>query len=98
MAKKTKKKSSGMRLPGGIGPKAVLAGIGAMLITPRIIPVATPGQTKLAAGMGLRFLKIGGGGALAAVGIMETVAEMMLPRLGGFVPGVPGGNQTGYDY
>ena len=99
VGKKKKTKSKGMRLPGGLGPKGILAGIGAMLIVPRIVPVVTPGQVKLAAGLGLRALKIGGGGPLASVGIMELVAEYAGPIIGGFTGGTTAsGNSRMYDY
>lgn len=97
--KKKTKKSSGFRLPGGLGPKGILTGILGLALIPRIVPVTTPGQAKLATGIALRALKLSGGGALSAVGIMEVAAEMLLPRLGGILPGGNGAQASGvYDY
>lgn len=99
MAKKKTKKSSGFRLPGGLGPKGILTGILGLALIPRFVPVTTPGQAKLATGLALRAFKLSGGGALSAVGIMEVAAEMLLPRLGGILPGANGAQSSGvYDY
>lgn len=80
--KKTTRKKSGMRLPGGLGPKGILAGILGLTVAQRFVPMVAPGADKIAAGMGLRALGIGGGGPLAAVGIMELAAGFILPRIG----------------
>ena len=99
MAKKKTKKSSGFRLPGGLGPKGILMGALGLLIAPRLIPVQSPGAHKLAAGLGLRALKLGGGGALASVGIMELVLQYGAGLIGGFGIGTNSGvAATGYDY
>jgi hypothetical protein len=99
VAKKKTKKSSGFRLPGGLGPKGILSGILGLALIPQFVPVTTPGQAKLATGIALRALKLSGGGALSSVGIMEVAAEMLLPRLGGLIPGGSGAqNAGGYDY
>jgi len=98
MAKKKRSKSKGFRLPGGLGPKGILTGIAALMIVPRVVPVQTPGQAKLASGLALRALKLGGGGPLAAVGIMEVAAEMAGPMLTGLVPGANSGTVRSYDY
>ncbi|GAI18988.1 unnamed protein product, partial [marine sediment metagenome] len=100
VAKKTKKKS-GFRLPGGLGPKGILTGVLGLAFIPRFIPVTTPGAAKLGTGLVLRALNLGGGGALASVGIMEMVAGFVLPTLGGLGIGAPAGNagnSGGYDY
>lgn len=98
MAKKTKKRS-GFRLPGGLGPKGILMGALGLLVAPRIIPVQSPGAHKLAAGLGLRALKVGGGGPLAAVGIMELVLQYGSGLLGGFGVGTGmNGAAARYDY
>ena len=98
--KKTTKKKGGFRLPGGLGPKGILTGVLGLAFIPRFIPVATPGSAKLGTGLVLRALKLGGGGALASVGIMELVAGQILPMLAGF--GVGGNGAAagggGYDY
>lgn len=98
--KKTTKKKGGFRLPGGLGPKGILTGVLGLAFIPRFIPVATPGAAKLGTGLVLRALNLGGGGALASVGIMELVAGQILPMLAGF--GVGGAaapsNAGGYDY
>lgn len=100
--KKKTKKRSGFRLPGGLGPKGILFGALGMAIVPRILPVQSPGAQKLAAGMALRALKIGGGGPLAAVGLMELAAQFAAPALGGIVGGfgfgAPGAGNGGYMY
>ena len=100
MAKKKGKKRSGFRLPGGLGPKGILMGALGLMVAPRIIPVQSPGAHKLAAGLGLRALKVGGGGPLAAVGIMELVlqygAGFFTGAVGGFTGGT--GNATRFDY
>ena len=99
MAKKRSKRRSGFRLPGGLGPKGILMGALGLMVAPRIIPVQSPGAHKLAAGLGLRALKVGGGGPLAAVGIMELVLQYGAGFFGGFGGAVPGGNGvTRYDY
>ena len=97
--KKKKSRSKGFRLPGGLGPKGILTGIIGLALVPRIVPVTTPGQAKLATGLALRALKLGGGGALSAVGIMEVAAEMLGGQLGQLIPGGNGGSTvTRYDY
>lgn len=100
MAKKKTKKSSGFRLPGGLGPKGILTGILGLAVIPRFIPVQSPGAAKLGTGLALRALKLGGGGALCSVGIMELAAQFIAPALGGFGVGLPsnGTTSTGYDY
>jgi len=99
MAKKKGKKRSGFRMPGGLGPKGILMGSLGLMVAPRIIPVQSPGAHKLAAGLGLRALKVGGGGPLAAVGIMELVLQYGAGLLGGFGVAATGGNgATRYDY
>ena len=99
MAKKKTKKKGGFRLPGGLGPKGILTGVLGLAFIPRFIPVATPGAAKLGTGLVLRALNLGGGGALASVGIMELVGGLILPALGGFgIGGAPAGNSGGYDY
>ena len=99
MVKKKTKKKGGFRLPGGLGPKGILTGVLGLAFIPRFIPVATPGAAKLGTGLVLRALNLGGGGALASVGIMELVAGFILPTLGGFgIGGAPAGNSGGYDY
>jgi len=99
VAKKKTKKKGGFRLPGGLGPKGILTGVLGLAFIPRFIPVATPGAAKLGTGLVLRALNLGGGGALASVGIMELVAGFILPTLGGFgIGGAPAGNSGGYDY
>jgi len=88
MAKKrTKRSSGGFRLPGGIGPKGILTGVLGLAVIPRFVPVQTPGAAKLATGLALRALKLGGGGPLAAVGMMELAAGFIAPALGGIVGG-----------
>lgn len=100
MARKKTRKRSGFRMPGGLGPKGILMGALGLMVAPRIIPVASPGAHKLAAGLGLRALKVGGGGPLAAVGIMELVLQYGSGLLGGAVSGFGGGNGMAqrYDY
>ena len=88
-AKKTKKsRNSGIMLPGGLGPKGIAMGALGLLFVPRITGIRSPGGSKLATGLALRTLKIGGGGPLAAVGIME----LALQYLGGSVMPLLGGN------
>ena len=99
MAKKKGSKKAGFRMPGGLGPKGILMGALGLMVAPRIIPVQSPGAHKLAAGLGLRALKVGGGGPLAAVGIMELVLQYGAGLLGGFGVAATGGNgATRYDY
>jgi len=98
MVKKKTKKKGGFRFPGGLGPKGILTGVLGLAFIPRFIPVATPGAAKLGTGLALKALKLGGGGALASVGIMELVAGFILPTLGGIGIGAPAGNSGGYDY
>ena len=99
VTKKKTKKKGGFRLPGGLGPKGILTGVLGLAFIPRFIPVATPGAAKLGTGLVLRALNLGGGGALASVGIMEMVAGFVLPALGGFgIGGAPSGGAGGYDY
>ncbi|GAI75223.1 unnamed protein product, partial [marine sediment metagenome] len=96
---KTTKKSSGFRLPGGAGPKAILTGILGMLIIPRFIPIATPGAAKLGTGLALKLLGLTGGGALSTVGIMELAGSFIGPTIAGVTGG--GGARTGnggYDF
>lgn len=100
MAKKKTKKSSGFRLPGGIGPKAVLNGILGLAIVPRFLPVQSPGAQILGTGLALRALKLGGGGPLSGAGVIMLAGEFLSPYLGGFLGG--GNNAAassgGYDY
>lgn len=97
MPKKRKTKKSGFRLPGGLGPKGILMGALGLMIAPRLIPVQSPGAHKLAAGLGLRALKVGGGGPLAAVGLMELALQYGAGVIGGV--GLGGTNQIGgFDY
>jgi len=98
VAKKKTKKKSGFRLPGGLGPKGILTGVLGLAFIPRFIPVATPGAAKLGTGLVLRALNLGGGGALASVGLMELVAGFILPALGGIGIGGAPSNAGGYDY
>jgi len=99
VAKKKTKRRGGFKLPGGLGPKGIITGILGLALVPRIVPVTTPGQAKLATGLALRALKLGGGGALSAVGIMEVAAEMLGGQIGALIPGVNGGAAvTRYDY
>ncbi len=100
MAKRKSKRRSGFRLPGGLGPKGILMGALGLMVAPRIIPVQSPGAHKLAAGLGLRALKVGGGGPLAAVGIMELVLQYGSGLLGGAVSGFGGGGNGAqrFDY
>ena len=98
--KKSGSKKGGFKLPGGLGPKGIIMGALAMLFIPRLVPVP-PQAGKLAAGLTLRALGIGGGGALSAVGLMELAAAYGAPLLGGAIPALGGGNgasQRGYDY
>lgn len=99
MPKKKRKSRGGFRLPGGLGPKGILTGIIGLSLIPRVVPVTTPGQAKLATGLALRALKLGGGGALSAVGIMEVASEMLGGQLGALIPGAGnGGAVRSYDY
>ena len=93
--RKKRKSSGGFRLPGGLGPKGILTGIIAMATIPRFLPVTSPGAGKLGAGLVLRALKLGGGGALSSVGIMELAAEMIMPVIGGYMPGGNGAGARG---
>ncbi len=97
----TKKGKGGFKLPGGLGPKGIIMGALGMLFIPRLVPVP-PQAGKLAAGLALRALNIGGGGALTAVGLMELAAAYGAPLLGGAIPALNGGNgaqvRGGYDY
>lgn len=98
--KKTGAKKGGFKLPGGLGPKGIIMGALAMTVIPRVLPIP-PQASKLGAGLVLRALNIGGGGALSAVGLMELAAAYAAPLLGGVLPGL-GGNgavRNGvYDY
>ena len=94
-AKKKRKGGGGFRLPGGLGPKGILTGVIGMMVIPRFVPVATPGAAKLATGLALRALKLGGGGALASVGIMELAAQYAAPFIGGFTGGAAAGGNSG---
>lgn len=101
MAKKRRKRSGGFRLPGGVGPKAVLFGALGLTLAPRILPVQSPGAIKLGTGLALRALKIGGGGPLAAVGMMELAAQFLSGAAGGALPFLGGGGGVvngGFDY
>lgn len=98
MAKRKTKKRSGFRLPGGLGPKGILMGAIGLMIAPRLIPVNSPGAHKLAAGLGLRALKVGGGGPLAAVGLMELALQYGAGVLGGVGLGGNGQVSGVYDY
>ena len=98
MAKKKTKKRSGFRLPGGIGPKAVLQGVLALAFVPRFLPTQSRGVQTLGSGLALRALGMGGGGVLSGAGIIMTAAEYLAPFLGGIVGGAPAGNSGGYDY
>jgi len=99
VTKKKKKKSSGFRLPGGIGPKAVLQGVLALAFVPRFLPTQSRGVQTLGSGLALRALKLGGGGVLSGAGIIMTAAEYLMPMLGGVgIGGAPSGNAGGYDY
>lgn len=63
-----------------------------------------PSAAKLATGLSMRALNIGGGGALSAVGLMELAASFAAPLLGGVSPifggaGVNGSVPSGvFDY
>lgn len=103
LPKKKKTSKGGFRLPGGLGPKGILTGILGMTVIPQFIPVTSPGAAKLGTGLVLRALKLGGGGALSSVGIMELAAEFIGPALGRFGLGngngaSGGGGSGGYDY
>ena len=96
--KKTGAKKGGFKLPGGLGPKGIIMGALAMTVIPRVLPIP-PQASKLGAGLVLRALNIGGGGALSAVGLMELAAAYAAPLLGGVVPGLGGnGAVRSYDY
>ena len=90
-AKKKTTRRGGTRLPGGIGFKAAIFGAAGLVLAPRLIPIQSPGASKLAAGMAMRALKIGGGGPLAAVGIMELIAQYAAPLVLGGGLGSSGG-------
>jgi len=94
-------KKGGFKLPGGIGPKGVLFGALGLTLVPTLVPVP-PQAAKLVTGLAMRALKIGGGGPLAAVGMMELVAAYAAPLLGGLRGGLAGtslnGAARGYDY
>ena len=97
--KKKKGGSKGFRLPGGLGPKGILTGVLGLSLIPRFVPVTTPGQAKLATGIALRALKLSGGGALSAVGIMEVASELLSGQIGSVFGGVGnGGAVRSYDY
>ena len=98
IAKKKKRSRGGFRLPGGLGPKGIITGILGLMLVPRVVPVSTPGQAKLATGLALRALKMGGGGPLAAVGIMEVASEMLGGQIGGLFGAGNGGAVRSYDY
>ena len=99
MAKKITRKRSGFKLPGGIGPKGVLTGVLGLMVIPRFVPVQSRGAQKLATGLALRALKLGGGGPLSAVGLMELAAEYAGPLLGGFTGSAGNGTISAvYDY
>lgn len=98
MVKKKKgRRNGGIRLPGGLGPKGIAMGALGLLIVPRITGITSPGGSKLATGLALRTLKIGGGGPLAAVGIMELALQYLGGGLAGFNLG-GGGNSGGTDF
>ena len=88
--RKKKSRRSGFRI-GGIGAKGIVAGIIGMTIIPRIVPVQSSGAVKLATGLGLKTLRIGGGAPLMAVGAMELAAQYVAPMLGGLGAGGTGG-------
>ena len=100
MAKKKTARRGGFKLPGGIGPKAALFGALGLSIAPMLLPGQSGGVQKVAVGMGMRALKIGGGGALSAVGLMELVAQFIGPVIGGagFPFGGGGNGRGGTDY
>ncbi len=100
MAKKKKSSKGGFKLPGGIGPKAALFGALALTVAPMVLPGQSGGVQKVAVGMGMRALKIGGGGALSAVGLMELIAQFIGPMVGGagFSFGGNGRPSGGTDY
>ena len=96
VAKKKTSRRGGIRLPGGLGPKGIAMGALGLLIVPRITGIQSPGGAKLATGLALRTLKIGGGGPLAAVGIMELALQYLGGATAGF--GFGGGNGGGTDF
>lgn len=100
MAKKKTKKSSGFKLPGNVGPKAILTGVLGLAIVPKVLPVQSPGAQMLGTGLALRALKLGGGGALSGAGIIMLASEFLAPYIGGVIGGVSGGaaRNGGYDY
>ena len=101
MAKKKTKKRSGFKLPGGVGPKAVLTGVLGLSVVPRFLPIQSPGAKMLGTGLALRALNLSGGGALSGAGIIQLAAEFLQPYIGGVLGAgngaAPRGN-GGYDY
>ena len=74
-----------------------------LMVAPRILPVQSPGAHKLAAGLGLRALKVGGGGPLSAVGLMELALQygagvISGAGLGGLTTTANGSTQFRLDY
>lgn len=84
----TNKRKGGFKLPGGLGPKSIIMGALGMMFLPKLLPVP-PQAAKLATGLAMRAVGIGGGAALTAVGLMELVAAYGAPLLQG-VAGPPG--------
>ena len=91
VVKKKGRKRSGIRLPGGLGPKGIAMGALGLMLVPRLTGINSPGGAKLATGLALRTLKIGGGGPLAAVGIMELALQYLGGPIAGFGFGAGGG-------
>ena len=89
----TNKRKGGFKLPGGLGPKSIILGALGMMMVPRLLPIP-PQAAKLATGLTMRAVGLGGGAALTAVGLMELVASYGAPLLGGVLPGM-GGNGAG---
>ena len=94
-AKKKTRRNGGIRLPGGLGPKGIAMGALGLLLVPRITGIRSPGGAKLATGLALRTLKVGGGGPLAAVGIMELALQFLSGPIAGFGLGVNGAGANG---
>jgi hypothetical protein len=100
VAKKNKKGRSGFKLPGGLGPKGILFGALGLTMGRRLLPTQSGGVQKTATGMGLRALKIGGGGPLAGAGLIEIAADVIEGLLsgGGLNLGIGGGTNGGTDF
>jgi len=96
IARKKKSRRGGIRLPGGLGIKGIAMGALGLMLVPQITGITSPGGSKLATGLALRTLKIGGGGPLAAVGIMELALQYLGGGLGGFLGGGGGGGGTDF--